>query len=330
LMLMTSDELGMSMLGRDMDEWGIAPLKWEMVVGAGSLMDMRVTEIGENFTAAPRIPRTVNVASNVLDVLDMRDPVAFGERLGAQQGQSSAASACNIAAGDELNVEAEGFYNFAADAHAEALEGLPRDLMFDIMEETGDREPGGDDLLAEEPPFDEEISHDGDVGFERALDEQDVQQIDACSLCAASDGGEMPSVAEAVQKALTTPLGYVSCELGPWLAKPMVGRLTSWPEGQPAQSRSVSMKCYLHPGCSSPAVKRWNIISDDVFYTWLFKGKIPDPGATTAAKKALGVEHKAAWATVFASMNSAPLVPVPAASSSGAASSSHEGRAAPL
>jgi hypothetical protein len=155
LMLMTSDELGMSMLGRDMDEWGIAPLKWEMVVGAGSLMDMRVTEIGENFTAAPRIPRTVNVASNVLDVLDMRDPVAFGERLGAQQGQSSAASACNIAAGDELNVEAEGFYNFAADAHAESLEGLPRDLMFDIMEETGDREPGGDDLLAEEPPFDE-------------------------------------------------------------------------------------------------------------------------------------------------------------------------------
>ena len=169
LMIMTSDELGMSMLGRDMDEWGIAPLKWEMVVGAGSLMDMRVTEIGENFTAAPRIPRTVNVASNVLDVLDMHDPVAFGERLGAQQGQSSAASACNNAAGDELNVEADGFLDFAADAHAEALEGLPRDLMFDIMEETGDREPGGDDLLAEEPPFDEEISHDGDVGFERAL-----------------------------------------------------------------------------------------------------------------------------------------------------------------
>ena len=332
LMLMTSDELGMSMLGRDMDEWGIAPLKWEMVVGAGSLMDMRVTEIGENFTAAPRIPRIVNAASNVMDVLDMHDdPVAFGERMGAQQGQSSAASGGNTAAaGDELHVEAEGFLDFAADAHAEALEGLPRDLMFDIMEETGDREPGGDDLLAEEPPFDEEISHDGDVGFERALDEQDVQQIDAFSFCAASDGGEMPSVAEAVQKALTTPLGYVSCELGPWLAKPMLGRLTSWPESQPQQSRSVSMKCYLHPNCTSPAVKRWKIISDDVFYMWLFNSKIPDPGATTVTKKALGAEHKAAWATVFSSMNSATLVPVPAASSSGAASSSHEGPAAPL
>lgn len=333
LMLMTSDELGMSMLGRDMDEWGMAPLKWEMVVGAGSLMDMRVTEIGENFTAKPRNPQTVkNAASNVMDVLDMHDdPVAFGECMGAQQRQSSAASCCNISAGDGLDAEAEGFLDFAADAYAEALEGLPRDLMFDIMEETGDREPSGDDLLVEEPPFDEEISHDGDVGFERALDEQDVQQIDASSLCAASDGGEMPSVADAVQKALTTPLGYVSCELGAWQAKPMVGRLTSWPANQPVQSRSVSMKCYLHSNCTSPAIKRWKISSDDVFYTWLFNGKIPDPGATTATKKALGAEHKAAWASIFSSMGSAPPVPVPPpASSSGAASSSSAGHAAPL
>jgi hypothetical protein len=55
------------------------------------------------------------------------------------------------------------------------------------------------------------------------------------------------------------------------------------------------MKCSVHPGCSSPAVKRYNI-TDDTFLRWLLSGEIPAPDATKAQKQALKAAHQAMFA----------------------------------
>ena len=82
---------------------------------------------------------------------------------------------------------------------------------------------------------------------------------------------DFPSHVVAAQACAVSPLGYVSCPLGLWSCRPSIGRLTSWPASKPVALRSISMTCYLHPNCSSPA-KRRGAVSDDQMLQWLFFG----------------------------------------------------------
>ena len=52
------------------------------------------------------------------------------------------------------------------------------------------------------------------------------------------------------------------------------------------------MTCYMHSTCRSPAKKVWEVTEEDLI-RWLLASGAPPPDATSGAKKALGVRHKA-------------------------------------
>ena len=124
--------------------------------------------------------------------------------------------------------------------------------------------------------------------------------------------------AECAEVAQVSGMGYITCPLPPWDSKPMIGRLTSWPEARPMLLRSVSLKCYLHPGCGSPAKGRW-AVSDNQLLRWLFSG-VCEEGATKHRKHELRLLHAAAWQPIF----DEGIAPPPATAEGSAASSSSD------
>ena len=135
--------------------------------------------------------------------------------------------------------------------------------------------------------------------FDAASDFEAEMDAAAAVVALAPVAPEAPATVEQLVAASeVTPLGYVSCSVPPFIAKPMIGRLTTWPADRPVERRSVSMRCYMHTGCVSSAKGRTKI-SDDQLLRWLFSGEFK-PDATSAQKKAGAIEHKAHFAAILA------------------------------
>ena len=141
---------------------------------------------------------------------------------------------------------------------------------------------------------------EGDRTDAAAAETGDVLEADDVELDAAIEEAEEverpPTLADTVAAAVIGPGGYVTCPLLSWDKVKIIGRLTSWPAHKPEIERSWSMKCMLHPGCSSPA-KRRHAVSNELFLSWLFQGSLIrlDPAATQEQQKRDGVAHRALW-----------------------------------
>ena len=106
-----------------------------------------------------------------------------------------------------------------------------------------------------------------------------------------------PGPADYVATCTMTPLGYISTTLPPLSALAVVGRITDWPADKPEPDRSCSCRCYMHPGCTTPA-KRRRFLTNDLLLRWLFAGDFL-PDGTREEKKAAGERHKRMFKDMF-------------------------------
>ena len=106
-----------------------------------------------------------------------------------------------------------------------------------------------------------------------------------------SEGAALVSLFEAVRACTVSPMGYVTCDIEPYksLLSPLA-RITTWPASKPLASRSVSIRCYRHPGCSF-AKTRWSITDNDLL-CWLFSGDLTAAGSRDFLKEK-GIAHMA-------------------------------------
>ena len=295
----TSDELAYEaalMVGR---RWEIRPLRYT-VKDTESLLDMRVLGADEALHRSP--PRTRKVPAAAFDeAVFLGDPFVVGTAQGIHGDD------------DPLPLDDEGLED-GNEAMEEMVAGvLEEDVAADILDcDAGvaeddawpDEMGGGGSALYQDDPglFDGADLQDDSFGVEA----EEQEAVDALQ------GGDVQS---AISQAVISSLGYVSVEVPPWNTLPSVGRVTSWPAATMLQNRSCSMKCYMHPGCGSPAKKRY-AVEDRQLLEWLFSMQ-PIPHATQDEKRAAVLEHKAKWATAL-------QCTVPAQSGgSGASSSGH-------
>jgi hypothetical protein len=294
----TSDELCIDMVQMRMT-WELRQLNYSLL-DCESLLDMNVLGAGEAlvFNRVAPVPKPSACAELSSMVLFDVCPLSAGARLAVSEGpfEQAGGSATPIASGDE--------------ADADNFDALPDDMLADVQECLDSVMHAGhvlDEFELEADPLPDRIEE----VHQDALD-QDVLEdaLEAAVVAEVSPVGD-------VQLALSSQVsstGYVSSPAGIWSTLGSIGRVTSWPAHKPMLVRSVSMKCYLHPGCTSPAKGR-SKVSDQFLLEWLFAG-VHEPGAASGRKKELGSLHRALFVTRFAAVNT------PAASSSAAASSS--------
>lgn len=210
----------------------------------------------------------------------------------------------------------------------EVMDGLPPDLVADVMEHAEVQAglapdlAGADDLVAapttagraaqghdEEP---QEAESD-----EEAAKQSAMREADALEAGGAADESKTP--AEAAANATTSPMGYVASPFTPWSAWAAQGRITTWPASKEMRLRSVSMRCYFHSSCQSPATRR-SAVSDATLKLWLYSGDV-QKGADSATQRALAARHKSLFADILKSAEEAEQAIANAAASSSQARS---------
>ena len=240
---MTSDDLCLKLAVPGL-EWKLYSLAWQWPEGAASLLDREIVGIGDEI-AIEKVKEPKSKRKKVKDhgawsAMNLGDPMNLPEHdcSGDEHGD-----------GGGLAGAGGGLFDAGFDAaygDDEFVEGLRPDEVDVIEEEMGiamDHKPVPND------EFEEVDSDDSDDH----LDE---------------DEGE-PTIMECIDAALTGPLGYITCPLGRWRDVAMIGRIITWPASKPIAQRSVSVRCYLHPTCTSPAKLRHSV-SDRLLYGWLF------------------------------------------------------------
>ena len=86
------------------------------------------------------------------------------------------------------------------------------------------------------------------------------------------------AVDHAVRNAVVNADGSVTCPVPPWDRLGVVGKLTMWPESEPPERRSMSMKCCIHRYRCSFAKHR-SKASTGLMLKWLFSAECPEAGA---------------------------------------------------
>lgn len=245
-------------------------------------------------------------------------------------GQSSSSAvapllstADNSVVDDEANVEGAAEGIFGEDEDDVALVdndlGVLEDMMADLLAEM----EGGDadailaaDLGAQEPDAaaTEQISGEtsGANAEEAPLAEVDAacpELVEVVEAVAASriDGGPAPSAAASSSTDpqpeaavaddgfpesgfLISQLGYVRCNRPGHDPERVIGLV-----GEKRDGKSVFANCHLHSTCSISVGVMRRDVSQDYLAAWLCAGQVAPEGATTAQRKALGVDHRKLW-----------------------------------
>ena len=173
----TSDEICLEMVRLGLT-WSIVPLEWTLPPAGECLMHMVVTGAGEPFVPEKkaRQPRSdvKGEFKNMMDVLELGDPVQLGvDRANAMAAASSGDS--GLAAPPSESV-ARGLPSDLADFMDEAaLDGMPRDVVADILEAFVEANGLEDVHLAEEAVGgDVEAGEDGDESGGEEVDLENV------------------------------------------------------------------------------------------------------------------------------------------------------------
>ena len=289
----TSDDFGME-LARRSRRWSLQELSWRFPDDAANLLDMQIESIGAVFRPPERATaaRRANEELAALNILDAGDPFEMG-RAAARRLNAEPARAPD---GERASQQPADIMSDIVD-----WQELPADLLQDVLREA-EQEEGA-------------LAEGGDAGFAMEGDdvagEASADEADCLEAVEAEGEAERrpPSPAELRGSCHIDGRGYVTSPHPPWAGKhPGVGRLTTWPESKPVERRSVSMRCYLHPKCVTPARVRTKV-SDDLLLRWLFGGCVPETGASRAREEELGKEHRA----LFSRMIAEPAEPPPLA-----------------
>ena len=178
--------------------------------------------------------------------------------------------------------------------------------LFDVREQGGDERYDEDDedevmwgpLDVVEEMVDEER--------ERLIPSEDLEGLDGTELDflaepsgegdAASDSHEVPpppSLEDLIAATTVSPSGHVSCSIAPWSARPVLGRITTWPQDREEIKRSVSLRCSLHPRCSVARARRR--APDELLLRWLYSQGCPADATPRGELEAQGKTHVAHW-----------------------------------
>lgn len=304
LVCTSSDDLCMELLATGM-EWEFVPLSWRPPLGAGNLLEMEVT----GFASAPLAPPAVREKSSkpsrpsemdALALFDGEEPAQWPTRASRQHGaprKQVPASSSHLAPADATESSSP---NAPAEVEAygdeDGLEGLAADELEAIASELAEAMGVAPEPMAAS-------SGGGGEGDPEAQGCESGQEEEALKVASAERGDDDPpevvaTPKECADQAEISPMGYISCPLPPFNDKPAPGRLTTWPATKPLASRSVSVRCYMHPGCSSPAKSR-RLVEDSLLVQWLFSAKV-EPGATRERQHQLAKEHKELFKAMLA------------------------------
>lgn len=88
-----------------------------------------------------------------------------------------------------------------------------------------------------------------------------------------------------------SPMGYVRCNRAGHNPERQIG-LVGWKSDR----KSMFANCHLHSTCSISVGVMRREVSLAYLADWLCQGRVAPDGATTAERKALGVEHRKLWA----------------------------------
>lgn len=264
--LISSDDLALEMSRRAPD-WSLTEMQWQMEACNRDLLSMRVVGRGSVFEV---VTARRQECCGVLwpKELDMGDPLDLSKSSG--QGAIDALAA---AFADTGGSDGEGQGEESVSEMSSAAASLQHELCAGGL--------WGDLELPEDGA--------GGVGEGVAADPAQRDLEEALAEAANDEAPEGPSVEEAVRASSISEGGHVSCALEPWRSRASLGRITTWPEHQPHEKRSVSMRCFLHPRCS--AARARSKVSDELLLTWLYSGVVPEPGADKQQKDALRDQH---------------------------------------
>ena len=284
----TSDELSLQ-LAKLGGGWTFSQLQWEEIPDS-SLRVVRVVGEEEKFVAVMKKKKNAaarkgesNCADEDLLPAEMfaACPWELGRKEGeamrgglGPQGGDACAGLVEEQGGAASDVEEEcnsdGF-----DEAGEARDGIPPMERHDLAEVALDM-LGGD--------IDEELLAAVCGGCPSAVgaaaeggESSDEGEVEAALVAACGEDGNGEADARtAVEKAAGANvdcLGYISHpdSLEFNIDKVLIGRITTWPREEPLLRRSVSIKCWMHPGCGSPARKRHQV-DDALLLQWFFQG----------------------------------------------------------
>jgi hypothetical protein len=283
--LCTSDELALE-LARLRHDWILIPLVWSEPCDVESLLVFDVTALEQPLPAKAPRRHTPQGARDLLSTLaslgsaPLQPPAEHGENTHEQSGSE-----------DEDRPMAGFPADFAGDVAAE------------LAEECGLFEAAVADLDEALNPVSADAGAESDAEAEAIALEEPVA-------VAAGIDGQAAAAVPAAEAAVVDEGGWVSCPVEPWCRLGSVGRITTWPATKAMKDRSVSVKCFAHLGCSSPARKR-AAVTDAALLEWLFAGTC-EPFCPRGRSEDLAREHKALWATVI---DARRVVAVPSASS---------------
>ena len=292
----TSEELCLELVMSGMS-WTIVPLKWE-VPPDDKLMSHTVVSLGEPFVrqrhVARRKPNDEVMPIDTDDDLFNVDPLQHGYQLGSQMVNQRPRVAPNEPAHSAAPPVADAEFADYDGGMSELFEGVPPEVVDAVSDEMLDS--SGVHVEDEEPEqalFDtvapgEDGASDSE-GFAEAADTEH-QEL-------ASPAAYTPT--EALAFTTISPLGYVSCSVAPWDARPCIGRVTDWPNSKPREQRSCQASCYLHTRCRTPAKLR-RVVSDQQLLLWLLSGSV-EPDASGPRRAVLGSQHTAMFPAVLAS-----------------------------
>lgn len=281
LQLLTSDEFCLD-LSRKGQGWQLFPLEWEMPNDLPTLAMHRIIAAGAEIVLPNR--KRSAPSFNVPQGLDA-DPFEQGRSAAPPSSKLGMATAIHFSGNAGGGVELFGDTLLSEDEADMPEDGIFNEDIAEAMEAA---------VRIDQPlqPAEENI-----VG---GLDEDEG---------AVADGGpEQDTVAEpdaatvldqGVAACRKDVLGYVTCAMPEFQHKPILGRITTWPESRPEEKRSLSMRCMLHTNCSV-AVPRWRV-TDQLLFRWLLEGVYED--RPTAQRKAeLRVMHRDLWNTHYKPM----------------------------
>lgn len=294
LSLCTSDTLCLQLAELGMEEWVFRPLEWSLPPTARNLMDMLVTSAGDPIQRkAPmaRVPPS-RVCPEFASLAAMDCDDDEGGSLNPAQASASSDHASEALVGDDGVVEQMDDVGIELDP--DDFGNLPADLVKDVMEEfrcvLGAE--GMDPEVLEATGPDERADEQSE-----ASDPGVLTEAAGAPPASADAEDERDPIDAAIAAASVSSTGHITSDFGHWAALRMVGRITSWPAHLPEERRSFSCKCYLHPGCSSAAVRR-HTADNNALMRWLFAGAL-EPDAVPSRKKELREEHMKLWTTMF-------------------------------
>ena len=251
--LATSDELAYR-LASMRRQWVMRPMEYS-VVDTDSLLQMRLLSAGDALEG--KRPVRTRKQSPLDEAIFLGDPTVVGAAM-ASSSSGPADFPPDDAAAD-ADLDPEGVHD-----------DVPADVIGDILDcDAAVPESAFADMMVVEPHNFEDDPNLFDEPEAEAKAEEQVAEAEVEEALDDAVGAAASLQELAIAHSVMGALGYINTDVLPWSALVNVGRITDWPKDKPEQDRSVSCRCYMHPGCGTPA-KRRHAVTDRIFSSWLF------------------------------------------------------------